>query len=496
MYINVYVSKSQMKILLINPTAGGDTDYGYLAKAAPELPQLGLASVATALSKQGHDVRIIDKSFNFIPDVRILEIVSTDSYQIVGLSVYVTTKRNALSLAAQLKEKNPNLILIVGGPEVTLSPDSFMVPYIDHIFVGEADESIVEFTQWMENSNDTVLIPGILSRKEGKFVGDSKPRVVKDIDKLAFMKLDRYYNLDRFCAPVHLRGKKVINMVSVRGCPYPCTFCAAAMVSGRQLRKMSEDNFISLVKYYINHGFDSFIFYDDTFTIDRKRVQKFCQKVITNKLKIVWTCFSRVDCVDLETLKLMREAGCYLVTFGCESFNDKTLIRLKKGFTALQSNEGINLVKEAGLLANSGFMIGLPGEDRSDIEYTIDEAIRSQLDLAVFPIFEPYKGTPIYDDCMSEGTWIKSNEDSNKLLKEQEEIWVPNTISRREIIELSQIAMKKFYLRRKTILSVFFWAVKLPLSRWPRLLNVGLDYFVIRNYKTNHEAGTVGSRFH
>ena len=311
--------------------------------------------------------------------------------------MYITSVRKTHELSKRIKEVFPDVKICVGGPQVTLQPYTFQEDYIDYIFIGEADYSILELVGFLKAGENIPEIKGVLCNKGNNIKKSYALNLIEDLDKLPLIDLDNFYDLSKFYPPIYIRGKKVINLVGVRGCPFKCTFCAAAEINGRKLRKMSVSYFVDYIETYYGKGNDSFMFYDDTFTVDRKRAIQISKEIIKRKLKISWNCWSRVDCIDLETLSYMKESGCYLIVFGCESMNDKALKMLKKGFTVEQSLNGIEMVKNTGMLAVSSFMIGLPMETRDDIINTIKTVNNSRLDIAVYPIFEPYKGTPIYE---------------------------------------------------------------------------------------------------
>jgi len=466
-----------MKILLINPTGGPEGEYGALSKAGTELPQLGLASVATALTKANHEVRIIDCHMEHVRNEDLIDIVRSELYELVGFSVYVTTEVKTFELAHVLKESLQHVKICVGGPQVTLVPDRFHKPYIDYVFIGESDYSIVEFVDALEKGEYFPDIKGVLYNDGERLFGSRELNVIDDLDTLPLIDLDRFYNLENYYPPINVRGKKVINVLSVRGCPFQCTFCAAAEISGRRLRKMSAGHFADVIESYIHKGYDSFMIYDDTFTVDRKRAIEISKEFIKRKFKISWNCWARVDCVDRDMLSYMKDSGCYQITFGCESFNDHTLKKIKKGFSTEQALNGIEITKNAGLIVYSSFMIGLPGETRTDILNTIKMVNKSRIDIAVYAIFEPYLGTPIYEDCTREGQWIKSGY-KNRLLVDQDEIWVPNTISREEIEKLVHYAFRTFYFRPHFFNSFCRIFMNLPVNRKMRFVSAGFDYFI------------------
>jgi anaerobic magnesium-protoporphyrin IX monomethyl ester cyclase len=484
-----------MRILLINPTAGPESEYGALSKIATELPQLGLAAVATALRGAGHAADILDAHIEGLSPERIIQRIRAEKIDVVGFSVYITTEKRTLRFAEALEAACPDVTVIVGGPQATLAPQRFAIPAIDYIFLGEADESILELMDALNQGEPLRPIAGVIATADPKgFPSQRDLRLVKDIDSLGLIELDKFYPLDRFYPAVDVRGKRLVNLVSTRGCPYKCTFCAAAEINGRSVRGMSPERFGEHVQYYVDKGIDSFVFYDDTFTINKKRAIAICKELVRRKLKIQWKCFTRVDCLSVEVLDNLREAGCYHVMFGCESFNDKTLTLLKKGFTVEQCFSGIKMAHDAGMLTSSSFMIGLPGETEDDIRHTIRTVATTDLDFALFPIFEPYEGTPVHDVCREMGRWVTDESYSNRLLQDQGEVWVPHSCSRPAIERLSKEAFHAFFLRPRSFWNVGKHVLTLPFQRKVRLISGAFEYFIGQRFKARTRQ--VGVRYH
>lgn len=484
-----------MKILLINPSGGQEEEYGALSKAAPELPQLGIAAVATALSNNGDTVKIIDYNLEQLTSNLLLHIIAVEKYDIVGFSVYITSMVKTQQLAKKIKAAHPDIQIWVGGPQATLQPDYFATDYIDYVFLGEADHAVLEVIKQIKTGRRDRPIRGVINNKMSRGRLGLDINLIEDLDRLPLIDLDNFYDLSKYHPPIYIRGQKVINLVGVRGCPFQCTFCAAAEINGRKLRKMSPERFVDYIEKYHYKGYDSFMIYDDTFTVDRRRAVEIAKEIIRRKIKISWNVWSRVDCLDYDTLRYMREAGCYLMVFGCETMNNPTLRLLKKGFTAEQSLVGIEMVKNAGMLTVSSFMVGLPTETEADILHTIATVNSSSLDIAVFPIFEPYAGTPIYEVCKREGRWIKDSRYRNELLVEQEEIWEPHTLSRADVVRLAQHAFRSFYIRIDFLKSFSKIFPNLPLDRKIRLIRSGLDYFFFSKISTHVKRYRRGSRY-
>lgn len=482
-----------MNVLLVNPTSGPIGDYGALAKGTSELPQIGLSIIATVLKKQGHNVKIVDLHIEALGIDELISILREGKYSVVGFSVYITTVENTLIFAKAIKNAIPDILICVGGPQVTLNPIFFNKPYIDYLFIGEADFTFPSLVSALGNKISPGTICGCLKNEAGKLTGSRKLNLVEDMDSVPFVEMDSFYDLRKFYQPAQIRGRRAINALSVRGCPYSCTFCAAATITGRKLRKVSVGRFVDHIETMVNKGYDSIMIYDDTFTIDRQRAIEISREIIRRKLKIVWNCWSRADCVDSETLDIMRQAGCYLINFGFESFNDKTLRLLKKGFTQEQCLRAIEITKNAGILTQASFMFGLPGESRDDIMNTINMVLKTRLDIGIFGVFELYEGTPIYEDCKVAGRWVRLQDAGRSSYAE--EVWVPHGFERSHIEGLVRHAFNRFYLRPYYAGVLLKMLLHLNWERRARLVMTGLDYFIFQKFFSTAKKFIKGSRY-
>lgn len=481
------------KVALIIPPSEREEQYGALSRAAPELPFLGIAFIAKYLKLKNVDVDVYD----FPVDRRNLARFFKDinKYAVVGMPVFITTIQNVIHFAKIIKEKNQRCLVVVGGPHATLFPADFFVDNIDIIVVGEGEVPFYEIATKITQYNfDFSKIKGIYFKKMDSFHYTGDRNFVTNLDIIDSPLLEKF-DLSLYYPSVHIHGKKVIHTLTSRGCPYSCKFCAATKIHKGKIRFRTIDLIINELKRYISMGYDSILFYDDSFTAHRRRIMELCKKIIIQKIKIKWTCFTRTNLLDKELLNYMKEAGCYLITFGCESGNNKTLKLLDKKLTVEKNYEGIQQVHKAGILVSSSFMIGLPGEDRSDIERTIAFAKNSNCTFAYFPIFEPYKGTPIFDICKARGRWIKDGKpNNNDALEYREQIWVPDGFTREAVEKYARRAFKEFYLRHKIIFRIIKNIIhELPLDRKTRFFMTGIDYFLLKRH--NNVKKHAGSRY-
>jgi anaerobic magnesium-protoporphyrin IX monomethyl ester cyclase len=470
----------QKNIALLMPPSKLEENYGNLSGAAPELPSLGLAFIAKYLKVKGIDCDLLDLSNNTELTQKFLTNIT--SYILVGMPAYITTVPNVISFSNAIKKANKNCFITVGGPHATLFPEDLHQESIDFIVNGEGEIAFYQLANGLlQNNIELSNIKGLHYKQNGNYIYNGPGNIIANLDELGSPLVGKY-NYDNYYPAVHILGSKVIHTMTLRGCPFKCTFCAAGQIAKRRVRYRSVDCIIDEINNYVKLGFDSLIFYDDTFNINKQRVLELCKKIKVEKINVKWACFSRTDLVDRESLNYMRDAGCYLITFGCESGNDKTLKLLKKGITAEQNYKGIELVYEAGIQAGASFMIGLPGEDYHDLENTIEFAKKSKLTFGNFPVFEPFKGTPIYETCKTTGVWITDLRFKNVLLKDQEDIWVPQGLQRDEIEQCARRAYYEFYFRPEILARIAKKTLYyLPIQRKIRLINSAFQYFVIKN---------------
>ena len=477
------------RVLLIVPPGTLEESYGRLSAAAGELPMLGLAYIAASLRDQGHEVKIIDYEVNDWPIDRVEQDIRDFNPRVVGMTAYITNMKRCARICEITKGISPGITTILGGPQVSVFPEeAFHSPDVDMIVLSEGEIIIRNVMNALGDDKALREVKGIWFRSRmGEIIQNEREGLVDDLDMFPSPALD-LYDMEHYFPPAHIRGKKVAHMLTSRGCPFKCTFCETKLTFGRSFRYHSTDRVLEDMQTLIDQGYDSFQFYDDIFTINKPRVEDLCRGIIDRGWDIQWMCFTRTNCVSEEMLALMRESGCYLITYGGESGDDDLLKLIKKDLTVAKNYEGIEMARRHGIQTQSSFMIGLPTETPEQTMRTIDFAIDSGLDYAVFPITEPYPGTELWVDAQKYGTFDSSGKYQNNLLSENSAVWVPHGRTREDLETHAQLAMRKFYLRPRILFQALlnFW--HLPTRRALRYLWSGLKYFVIGRF-TSSRAG-------
>jgi radical SAM superfamily enzyme YgiQ (UPF0313 family) len=442
-----------LKITLINPPQF--TRY-------PQ-PPLGLALIAAVLEKAGYPVTLLDANARGLKPEDIPHMVA--EVDVIGLTAMTPTISTAIRIARYIKQARPGVKIVMGGAHATMLPQETLAtaPEIDAIVRGEGDETIIELIRALEGNQSLDSVAGISYRAEGQIKSTADRPCVSDIDALPF---PAYHLLPwkRYRPhPPHGMSLPFAAVVTSRGCPYRCAYCSKP-VFGSRFRAQSPERVVAELEYLKKKlGAREVAFYDDSFTLDKKRVHAIADKIISSKLKIAWTCETRVNLVDKELLRHMKQAGCYAVAYGIESASPEIIKVLHKDTTIAQVEEAVRDSRAAGLQVIGYFMLGSPGETPETIRQSIDFAKRLKVDFAQFSVTTPFPGTELYDIYMQnrkEGvswdSFVYAGTDnpttpvfeSDKLTRDDLKIWLAR-------------AYRAFYLR-----PAYFWQRLRRCTSW------------------------------
>jgi len=268
--------------------------------------------------------------------------------------------------------------------------------------------------------------------------------MVMDLNSLPFADYAAL-SADKYLSSLDSKTRYAPVMAS-RGCPYSCIFCAAPVVTGRKVRKRSPEHFVDELAY-LNEtlGIRDFVFQDSTFNIDNNWVAEICELILTKvKTPITWQCTARGDCYDVETVKLMKKAGCNVLCIGVESADPQVLKQMKKGETVEDIQYALDQCKNLDMSVCATFILGMPGETSESLEKTIklsEEVMKNRINQAGLLISTPLPGTELHQIAMEEGMddidWTKY--DSHKI------VYTPKTITRKEIESAYRKALRRLY---------------------------------------------------
>ena len=349
-----------------------------------DIPMLGILYVAGHV-KDICEVTVCDLSS--IPEEQWFIPVG-DLYGITGVSPQFIYIKKIIEL---LKGREPHKPVVVGGAHATVLPNHILDNTMaDACILGEGEISLADIII----GEDWQTIAGVRTRNKEGIISKGNPYFCHHPDRKA---IDYYSYLVPRTFGYMANVKREASIITGRGCPYSCAFCASKKMHGNQVRFTPSYVVINEFLYLRNEfGVEMVNVLDDTFILDKKRVYEICQGLKGQGIK--WFCLTRADCVDKELLIEMKKAGCLSLAIGFETGSDRLLKLMNKRITVEQSRECVKIASEAGFMINGQLMTGLPTETDEDVELTkkfIED--NPEVDTFGLHMFQPYPGTDIWD---------------------------------------------------------------------------------------------------
>lgn len=357
---------------------------------------IGPAFLAPVLREAGHEAVLIRARVDADPAAVAAEVVAA-APDLIGLSMTTRQWLRGRELTAAIRAVCPAPV-IAGGLHPTFSPEEVLgSPGFDYVCLGEGEEAMLDLAEALAAGRATDRIANVWKR------GGAKPGLrppFDPLDRLPFLARD-----------VLDEPPGVIHMATQRGCPFPCTYCAARMYNqlyesaGAEYgRRRSHGNVLAELEGLRDAGKLSYvIFLDDTFTIHHPWVKEFC-KVYGERLRTPFSLHARVETVNEALLHLLAGAGCTQITYGVESGSERIRREvMRRPVTNQRFRDVFRWTREAGIAVTANFMLGLPGETRDDLQMTVDLAEElAVLDFGYF-VFYPYPGTALFHLCKEKG---------------------------------------------------------------------------------------------
>lgn len=450
-----------MKVVLVNPPFEEETSVGASRSIKAVLniiPPLGVAYLAAVLEKNNYPVKIFDCTAG-ISHSGLIELIKKEEPTLLGITSTTPCFESAKKVASSMREVSPGVPIIIGGCHVTAMPrETISDDLFDVGVIGEGEITFLELVREIEKGglSDPQEIKGIVYKKDDKIIFTESREFIQDLDSLPFPARHLLPPLSSYApTPASYRRLPLGVIVTSRGCPHRCTFCDRS-IFGCSYRTRSADNVLDEVEELIHkYGAKEVRFFDDTFTMSKKRVLEICDKFKKRRIKIPWTCLTTVAAVSKELLKRMREAGCWQVLYGLESGDDRMLKLLKKGNTVKRNEEAVRWAKEAGLEVRGDFIVGTPGETKESLKKTLNFTLHNPLDYAHFNKFIPFPGTELYSMLVAKGYRFDFSKGCS-ILDHSAVMYTPEGVAKDEFKAWLDRANKGFYLRPSYILKRLF----------------------------------------
>ena len=253
---------------------------------------------------------------------------------------------------------------------------------------------MLELVEAYQRDSGLESIKGIMYKKEDKIIRNEIRPFMEDLDSIPFPARQLIPQRLFFPNLHNARYRKCFTILTSRGCPFNCSFCAARIVSGTKYRMHSAEYVLDEMQMLKkDYGARQLLITDDTFTVDSLRLEKICKGMIDKKLNLKWFCFAHVNTVGREILSLMKKAGCYSIGFGLESSDEGILKRMGKPISPAKSKETVKIANQLGLKTQAFYIMGSPGETRAQMLNTIKYSQEVDSTLVFYNMLVPFPGT-------------------------------------------------------------------------------------------------------
>ena len=371
---------------------------------------LGVLTLAAILRERGYHVDVAnldqwfmnylgsgaDRPAYFFPFAA--ERLAAFSAEIFGFSSICSSYPLSLRLATAIKTANSESVVILGGPQasVTDGPAMRAFPCIDFVVRGEADHTLpvlCDVLSGRDGHTSLESIPGITFRRGDTVVRNPDAELVCDLDSLP---------LPAFDLDPDIVNRGGVHLEIGRGCPFACTFCSTNQFFRRHFRLKSPQKMIEQMKRVRErYGLNSVSLVHDMYTIDRRKVAAFCEALLGCGEEFVWSCSARADCVDDDLIALMARAGCKGIFFGIETGSNRLQQVINKKLNLGEARRRIQCADRHGIETAVALITAFPDETRDDLRDTIHFFIDSlplEHGEPQLSLLAPLAGTPIYEE--------------------------------------------------------------------------------------------------
>ena len=409
---------------------------------------LGLAYLSAVLEQEKKFVRVLDLCTVYMSDKEIIQFIRDNKINLIGITATTPVIFSAWRLAKVIRRFDKKIKIILGGSHTSVLPEeSLKNDFVDFVTIGEGEKTLSELISVLENDSDVNKVDGLAYKINGGIKFTQPRKLFENLDEIPFPARHLFPFPQKYISPGHYY-KLFADILTSRGCPNSCTFCASKAVFGKSFRARSAENVLEEI-IFLNKKYKirEFHISDDNFSVDRERAKKICKLIIENKLKIKWACSSglHVNTIDEELVEDMKRAGCYRVGVGIEAGNPAVLSTLGKNITLEQIEKAVNLFKKYKIITAGFLMFGNIGENEKTMNDTINFAKKLNLDYAQFSILTPFPGTSAYrylkqNDYLLSEDWRDYRDFINPVFNTGE-------INKGLLLEMYSKAYRQFYFR-------------------------------------------------
>ncbi|MDD5500416.1 MAG: radical SAM protein [Candidatus Omnitrophica bacterium] len=360
-----------------------------------------LAYSVSLLKSRGKDAVLIDAIARDLDEKSFLYEVLEEHSSLLVAETSTPSFENDIDILFKVKQNNPGSRLALCGPHASVYASEILAGYdfIDYVFIGEYEHTLLDLTGHFDTGRDLESVPGLAYRSRSGVQVNRKRPAAASLDDLPWPEREEkyIYNYNDGFAGLPVPN---VQMCSSRGCPFRCTFCLWPQVlySKGAYRKRKPLNVVKEMSWLVkNFAFKAVYFDDDIFNLDKKHVSDICREIRMNDIKIPWAAMGRADLMDEKLLGLMAGSGLYALKYGIESANPSVLRRCRKKMNLQYALKMIKYTKKIGVKTHLTFCLGLPGETKRSIQDTADFILAANPDSLQFSFATPFPGTELFE---------------------------------------------------------------------------------------------------
>lgn len=455
--------------LITAPTAAEFQAPEEFHSAAVELvssePQLGILSLAAVLEQRGDQCRIVNLNRLFFDHANRSDagsfaaasgdVIAGIEADVYGFGSICSSYPLTIRIAEIVTAARPRSTILLGGPQASVVDVHSLAafPFVDLLLRGEAELTLPLLLDELIGARRLEMVPGLTYRDKGRIRRNPNAPVISDLDALP----SPAYHLSG-----DLSGAKTAALELGRGCPFACTFCSTNDFFRRKFRLRSPERILRDMRAIASiYGIREFGLVHDMFTVDRRRVEAFCDALLASGEGFKWSCSARTDSVDEELLDRMRRSGCTAIFFGVEAGSERMQALIDKHLDPCRAREIISAAESLGIHTTVSLITGFPEETRDDLRQTLSMFIHSarcpqstpQLNLlaplAETPLYWRHRHELVLDElCSDMSHQGRNQQDADlELIRRYPEIfpnfYLINTthLDRKSLIELREFAL-------------------------------------------------------
>lgn len=449
-----------MKILIINPPAFDNVKIVREGRCMQRQEAWGtswapltLALIAAILRDAGFVVDIKDCSNDGISFARLKNMIRDFKPALIVANTSTPSITSDLKVADIAKEADKDIKTVFFGIHVTALPETVFKenPNVEFIASGEPEYTIRDLALALRDSRPINEVKGLVYKKGDKVVYNEKRPFIENLDEMPFPAWD-LVDVGGYRLP--LTNRPFLLILTGRACPNPCKFCAASTFYGSRTRLRSWRKIVDEIKYVRQrYKVNDFLFWAENGIANKEQMYQICRGLAKEAPGVKWVCNGRVDLIDEDLLKAMKDAGCWMIGYGLESGSQKMLDLMRKNVTIKDIERAIKLTKAAGIEVTTHVIVGYPGETKKDILNTSKLVNKLAPDYIQVYCCVPFPGSQLYDEAIKSG-WLEDGGDWS-MYEQNFSILNTTQLTSKDVMKLRKKVVKKFYINPRRILKIF-----------------------------------------